>query len=244
VLENTPFHAPDSYVSAASFQTLSQWLATMPEERQVVVKPHTCSLSRGVRIVSRQGLQFQNGNVRGYNLKELLAEIASDLPKIQTAFKWLVEEYIYPPPPVLADLRPDGLFNPLARNVMVNGKFHFGELHIPTIASKGRGTLKGGAKRICYNWQGEMQAVMPSIEGEPPWNALNYGVGVDVVGRKLPNFDWVRGQLEEIALILCPAKMFSIDGCFNESGEFVVVEIEARPNVKHLIPFKGLRKPE
>jgi hypothetical protein len=197
-----------------------------------------------VRIVYRNGPLYQAADLRSCDLEDLLKDLESDLPGPASGFNWLVEEYICPPPPVLAELRPDGMFNPLVRNIMADGVWHFGELHVPTLATRGRGTLRGGARRLCFDWTGEIRESMPPIPGQPPADDGNYGVGLPVSGQRLPNFEDVRNRLEtEIAKKLCPWGVFSIDGCYNAEGEFVVIEIEHKPRVMHTIPIDTLRKP-
>lgn len=242
--QNTTFRVPATFVCGARFDVLAAWLRAMPDGRWVVVKPHTCSRARGVRIVFRNGPLYQGADLRSYDLPELLEDLATDLPSPPSAFNWMVEEYICPPPPVLAEIRPDGLFNPLIRNVMVEGTWHFGELHVPTLATRGRGTLRGGARRICFDWAGVLRESMPPIPNQPPADDVNYGVGLPVSGRRLPNFEDVRNRLEtEIAQKLGRQSIFTIDGCYNAEGEFIIIEIEHKPRVMHTVLVDDLRKP-
>jgi hypothetical protein len=252
LLANTSFNIPPTLVCSATWAELRAWLAgtSCPTERWVIVKPVNLSRSRGVRMVWKEpnDIGFRDANLRLLDSNELFLDIVSDIPKAPTALKWIVEEYISPAPEELKTLEYDAPFNPLVRIIMSRGDFHFGEIHIPTKASRGRGTLQGGARRICFNYAGELLQTRPDVPNDLPWSIENYGTVKDVTGMVLPFFDKILDSIKnEICLAMSPHALFAFDGVYRQnkdgSVDFVCIEIEHAPNVKHLNTYDGLRRP-
>jgi hypothetical protein len=205
-----------------------------------------------VRLIFKEPTNelFRGATLTMYDLGELAKELHSDLGILERAsrHKWLVEEYISPAPTELKRCYHENWpFNPLVRIIMSRGDFHAGELHIPTQASKGRGSLQGGARRICFNYRGKLLQKRPEIPADLPWAIANYGTSEDVTGIVLPNFEELVEQIKrEVCPILAPKSLFAFDGCYrqnpDESIEFVCIEIEHAPNVRALARFDGLRR--
>lgn len=251
LLANTPFSVPRTIVYSETWVNLQSWLrsSSCPAGKWFVIKPVSLSLSRGVRLVKREPgeLMFRDANERLQDIVELSTDLQCDLPGSPANQKWLVEEYVWPPPEPLKSVQFDGDFNPLVRIIMRNG-FHFGELHIPTKASRGRGTLKGGARRVAFNYKGELLQEYPKVKDDLPWNQRNYGTRIDVTGLVLPEFEaLVNDMAEYIAKPLAGQNaLFAIDGCYRKTDEgpkFVIIEIEHAPNVRHLATYRELRRP-
>lgn len=252
LLQHTSFQVPRTIVYAATWGELCNWLrgASCPTEFWFVVKPCNLSLSRGVRLVWKEPRieVFRDATLQTLELPELLADIKSDIPGNADSFRWLVEEYVFPPPPEIRCLEYDWPYNPLVRIILSHGDFHFGELHIPTKASRGRGSLKGGARRICFNYKGELLQTRPNIENDHAWSIKNYGTIVDVTGMVLPNFETIVERIKlEIVPRMAPTALFAFDGVYRENADmsvdFVCIEIEHGPNVKHLAHYNELRQP-
>ena len=252
LMANTSFNIPPTLVCSATWEGLCEWLGgtSCPTERWIIVKPVNLSRSRGVRMVYKEpdNLGFRDANLRLLDAKELFVDIASDIPKTPIMYKWLVEEYISPAPEELKTLEYDAPFNPLVRIIMSRGDFHFGELHIPTKASRGRGTLQGGARRICFNYKGELLQTRPDVPNDLPWSIENYGTVKDVTGMVLPFFDKILDSIrEEVCPVMGQHALFAFDGVYKKdkdgSVSFVCIEIEHAPNVKHLNAFDALRRP-
>ncbi len=250
--DNTVFEVPPTLVCSIAWEGLCKWLVgpSCPTGRWIVVKPVNLSLSRGVRLIFKEpdNIGFRDANLRLLDAQELFLDIASDVGRPPDFFKWFVEEYISPAPEALKALEYDAPFNPLVRIIMSQGDFHFGEVHVPTKASRGRGTLKGGARRICFNYKGELLQTRPDIPNDLPWAIENYGTVQDVTGMALPNFEHI---VEVIKSQVCSAMgtqvLFAFDGVYrankDTSIDFVCIEIEHAPNVKHLSKFNDLRRP-
>ena len=252
LLQNTSFLVPATIVHSATWEELQAWLkgSSCPTGTWFMVKPLNLSRSRGVRLVWKEpNIEvFRDATLQTLEASELFVDLASDLPRVASDFKWLVEEYISPAPPALKVLEYDWPYNPLVRIVMSRGDFHFGELHIPTKASRGRGSIQGGARRLLFNYKGELLQKRPNIEGDHPWSITNYGTVIDVTGMVLPDIEKIVELIRiEIVPRMAPKKLFAFDGVYREaidgSVEFVCIEIEAGPNVKQLANFNDLRKP-
>lgn len=252
LLANTSFHVPPTIVHAISWQGLYDWLisSSCPTEHWFVVKPVNLSRSRGVRLIWKEpnNIGFRDANLRLLDDQELIVDIASDIGRDPSAFKWFVEDYVSPAPEALKALEYDAPFNPLVRIIMSRGDFHFGEVHVPTKASRGRGTLQGGARRICFNYAGELLQTRPNIPNDLPWSVENYGTARDVTGMFLPDFEKIRETIKsEVCPVMSPRTLFAFDGVYylgpDNLTSFVCIEIEHAPNVKHLHDFDGLRKP-
>lgn len=252
LLANTSFNIPPTLVCSATWKELCDWLVgtSCPTERWIIVKPVNLSRSRGVRMVWKEpnNIGFRDANLRLLDSNELFVDIVSDIPKAPASFKWIVEEYVSPAPDELKTLGYDAPFNPLVRIIMSRGDFHFGELHIPTKASRGRGTLQGGARRVCFNYKGELLQTRPDVPNDLPWSIENYGTVKDVTGMVLPFFDKILDSIKnEICLAMSPHSLFAFDGVYRQnkdgSVDFVCIEIEHAPNVKHLNTYDGLRRP-
>lgn len=246
---NTSFATPDCIVFISSFMKLVEWLQeSCPLNKRIVIKPINLSRSRGVRILER----LESGEFRSADsepqyldtiLREVLAEVGGGRGRM-----WLVEEYVEPIPKDLAELCFDGNFNPLVRIIMQDGDFHLGELHIPTCASQGRGSLQGGARRLVCDYRGMLLQERPGGLDDHPWAVEQYGTKIDVTNRVLPHFqDLIERIRTEIVPRMCPKGYFAFDGCYRDTSkgvEFVCIEIEQRPNIKNLLKFTGLRNPE
>jgi hypothetical protein len=249
---NTTFEVPPTLVCAVDWKGLCDWLVgpSCPTGQWFVVKPVNLSRSRGVRLVFKEpdNVGFRDANLRLSDAQELFLDIASDIDKSPDSFQWIVEEYVSPAPEALRALEYDACFNPLVRIIMSRGDFHFGEVHIPTKASRGRGTLVGGARRICFNYKGELLQTRPDIPNDLPWAIANYGTTQDVTGMTLPNFEHLVELIKtQVCAVMCPYLLFAFDGVYrlnkDTSISFVCIEIEHAPNVKHLATFDGLRRP-
>jgi len=252
LMANTSFNIPPTLVCSTTWEDLCKWLvsSSCPIEHWMIVKPTNLSRSRGVRMVWKEpnDLGFRDANLRLLDAEELFVDIASDMPRVSSAHKWIVEEYISPAPEELKTLEYDAPFNPLVRIIMSRGDFHFGELHIPTKASRGRGTLQGGARRICFNYKGELLQTRPDVPNDLPWSIENYGTVKDVTGMVLPFFDKILNSIkEEVCAVMAQHSLFAFDGVYRQSKDgsvdFVCIEIEHAPNVKHLNAFDALRRP-
>lgn len=252
VQTNTPFKVPRSIVHSETWQGLTKWLRgpSCPINVTMVVKPVNLSLSRGVRIFSKEPKEdlYRDALGRTMDIVEFTTDIQSDLPSSSANYKWLVEEYVAPTPEKLLELTYDKDFNPLIRVVLKGGKFHIGEVKIPTRKSRGRGTLKGGARRVVINWEGKADAKYIPVNNDSIWNQTNYGTRIDLNGYELPHFSEICGNIEtHIAKEMCPVGVFAVDGCYRktpEGVEFVIIEIEHSPNVRHLLNTNIYKKPQ
>lgn len=251
VQTHTPFTVPQTWVFSASWGELVRWLKDpgLPLGHWLIVKPQCLSLSRGVRLFRKEATGFFDALCKPMELSDFLKDIVSDVPGMPESYKWIVEGCVSPTPEALAQLQYDGPFNPLVRIIMADGDFHFGELHIPTNASRGRGSLRGGARRICFDYAGRLLQKRPDVEKEPPWSVANYGTAMDVTGLVLPKFPEILSDIRKsVCKLMAPRSLFAFDGCYREtlSGdvEFVCIEIEHQPNVKHLAKFRELRCPD
>ena len=251
LIENTTFAVPATIVYAEPWLKLEKWLnsTSCPTGKPFVMKPTSLSRSRGVRLLVKD---TETGKFRGVDgalrtITEIIPELVKELPNTSPKWKSIIEEYVDPPPLELKVLQYDGSFNPLVRIIMQRGDFHFGEVHVPTMASIGRGTLQGGARRICFNYKGELLQQRPDVSNDLEWAITNYGTKVDVTGMVLPDFeDLVDRIRRQICQTIAPQQLFAFDGCYRQTAkgsEFVCIEIENRPNVKHLATYDGLRKP-
>lgn len=252
VQENTPFAVPRSLVYSETWPGLNNWLRgrSCPADSKMVVKPLNLSLSRGVRIISKEPGEdlYRDALGRTMDIVELSTDLQSDLPSSAAEFKWLVEEYVSPIPEKLLELTYDEPFNPLVRIIFKGGKFHAGEIKIPTRNSRGRGSLKGGARRVLVDWRGEAQPAYKPLQNDLAWNLTNYGTKIDLTGYKLPYFEQICEDLEKhVAQAMCPAGAFAIDGCYKqglEAIQFVIIEIEHAPNIRHMLNSDEYRKPQ
>jgi hypothetical protein len=250
VVENTPFAVPNTLVFSATWFELVKWLkdSGIPQTGSIIIKPQNLSLSRGVRLVQKIDGGFLDALGKFMDISALLKDIVSDVPGSADSYKWIVEEYVWPPPKELAALQYDGPFNPLLRIIMSEGDFHFGEVHIPTNASRGRGSLRGGARRLCFDYTGKLFQTRPPVKDEPVWSVNNYGTKIDVADLTLPLFPEILENIKNhVCKIMAPRSLFAFDGCYRQTAdkvEFVCIEIEHQPNVKHLAKFKDLRCPQ
>lgn len=252
LLANTTFEVPPTLVCSVTWEGLCGWLTgpSCPTSQWIVVKPVNLSLSRGVRLVFKEpdNIGFRDANLRLLDAQELFLDIASDIGRPPDFFKWFVEDYVSPAPESLKVLEYDAPFNPLVRIIMSLGDFHFGEVHVPTKASRGRGTLQGGARRICFNYKGELLQTRPDIPNDLPWSIENYGTVQDVTGMVLPDFENLVALIKaQVCPVMSPHALFAFDGVYRANKDssitFVCIEIEHAPNVKHLATFNGLRRP-
>lgn len=249
LLDNTDIPVPKTYLPACSWEGLVEWVNSSDclPSRKFVIKPVSMSLSKGVRILEKNtegSFITALGDTQAF--KEfsgvMLKEVSGTL-----GVQWFSEEYIEPIPTNMAELCYDIPSNPLIRIMMMHGDFHFGEVHVPTKLSNGRGTINGGARRLAFNYKGELFQNRPPVPTDVPWRIAIYGTKIDVTGRVILGMEELSYRIsKQVCAKMSLRKLFSVDGCYRDTPkgpEFVCVEIEHVPDVTYLAKFRELRRP-
>lgn len=248
--QNTDIVVPSTYVFSETWENLVRWLNSdgCPIGKRMVIKPLNLSLSRGVRVLIKNAdgtfLTVLGESKTFKELSETMLQETVGHPLM----KWFVEEYVEPVPKCMSELCYDlPEVNPLLRIMMMRGEFHFGEVHVPTKVSNGRGTLKGGARRLAFNYKGELYQERPPVATDSPWRMALYGTKIDVTGMVVPGIEELVQRIKtQVCSKMGRGRLFSVDGCYRDTPkgpEFVCVEIEHVPTVGYLAKFEELRRP-
>lgn len=234
-----------------------------PPELGWALKPNNSTHSRGVTYVSETddlGPRFYSE--RGFWSRSqhavlplekpvLVEELQKTLDKPVDAFQWLVEPLIEADPDTHCLFSVDGVRDvcedyvhppPVFRAIIWKGRFHFGEIHVPTKKSGGVGSLRRGAIRYVFDHRGVI-VEPPQIDGAPTWIPQCDGRADKSLYERWSVPGWF-GVLKDIEEHVVPTfghrALYAFDFLIDDDVP-VFLEIEHSPNVKYLTQFRGFQ---
>lgn len=223
----------------------------------LTIKPNNATHSRGVVYVTAarpyQALwDREERRAKPFDKSNLRAALAATLDRPIDAYQWMLEPFIQAGENtrvLFSETAPHevcgGILDPPAvfRAVIWKGRFHFGEIHVPTRASGGVGSLRKGAVRYVFDHTGKI-VEPPHVNAAPAWiPGCDARADKELYGRwSIPG--WA-GVLEDLNERVIPEfgrrALYAFDFLVDEGGRPVFLEIEHSPNVKYLTLFGGFQ---
>lgn len=266
---------PETYCSPGTFGEAWRWIESTSEPLRAVLKPNNSTHSRGVlycrtadhsgnAVTKPEGWRPQvwdrtrNKHFIDVTMGRAHEIVGPTMDKVPDAYKWMVERF------VTASERTwdlfgsgqdspssihDGLFvpSPVFRVVVWKGAFHFGEIHVPTRASGGVGSLRRGALRYVFDHTGTVRKP-PQLAQAPDWiercdaraNRKLYDQWV------VPRWPLILTDVRTAIQFFGRKALYAIDFLIGKSSvdeaQAYFLEVEHSPNVRYLTLFNGFRE--
>lgn len=198
-----------------------------------VVKPFNLWNGQGIFVIERRGERFVEPDGAEHSAAGLVNAVTRKVEPTKDNFL-IVEERIFPHKDI-AKLSPYGTLADF-RSCFVRGQWFVTAIRIPTIHSRGYGSVFRGAFPITVSEQGVVTKVPYTLNQ----CTVHPDTGVELAGMQMPNWSEVVREIRRVPSLF-KSRFVSVDGCINESGKFVVIELTLLPFL-YWLTDAGLRR--
>ncbi len=229
-LNNEHIPCPSTWASCTNHAGIEQFLTTIENKHNFVIKPNKGSRGNGILILTGQtknGFLSTSGKV--WSIKEIKRHVAEILSgsfsqsgeEDQAFIEPMIQQH-----QALKSITPQGLCD--IRLIICNGKLISAMLRVPTLASSGKANLHQGAVGVSIdiNTGTIERAVINGVEisHHPDSHAAFKGISIPF---------W--SAIKDISLqcyIAIPLGYMGVDICLDEQRGPLVLEVNGRPGLE------------